>query len=81
MKLGRPEDPETALGPLIFPEHKHRCCPTTPRPGTRRNGGDRRRRTEMPGALAGAPGSKPTIWTGLDDSSPIAREEVFGPAP
>ena len=24
MKLGRPEDPETALGPLISQEHKHK---------------------------------------------------------
>ena len=36
---------------------------------------------EMPGALAEGAWVEPTIWTGLDDSSPIAREEVFGPAP
>ncbi len=34
---------------------------------------------DMPGELANGAWVQPTIWTGLDDSSPIAREEIFGP--
>ena len=80
MKLGRPEDPETALGPLISQEHKHKVLSYYAKArelgATVVTGGGV---PEMPGALAEGAWVEPTIWTGLDDSSPIAREEVFGP--
>jgi aminomuconate-semialdehyde/2-hydroxymuconate-6-semialdehyde dehydrogenase len=33
----------------------------------------------MPEELAGGCWIQPTIWTGLPESSPIIREEIFGP--
>jgi aminomuconate-semialdehyde/2-hydroxymuconate-6-semialdehyde dehydrogenase len=33
----------------------------------------------MPGALSGGAWIEPTIWIGLPESSPVVREEIFGP--
>ena len=80
MKLGRPEDAETALGPLISQEHKQKVLSYYAKAkelgATVVTGGGV---PDMPGSLAEGAWVEPTIWTGLDDNSPIAREEVFGP--
>lgn len=80
LKLGRSEDPATGLGPLISQEHKQKVLSYYDKAralgATVVTGGGV---PEMPGELAGGAWVQPTIWTGLDDSSPIAREEVFGP--
>jgi aminomuconate-semialdehyde/2-hydroxymuconate-6-semialdehyde dehydrogenase len=34
---------------------------------------------EMPGDLAGGAWVAPNIWTGLAETSPVVREEIFGP--
>ena len=80
LRLGRPEDASTGLGPLISQEHKRKVLSYYEKAkalgATVVTGGGA---PEMPGELANGAWVQPTIWTGLDDSSPIAREEIFGP--
>ncbi|MCV2218651.1 2-hydroxymuconic semialdehyde dehydrogenase [Thauera sp. Sel9] len=80
LRLGRPEDAATGLGPLISQEHKQKVLSYYEKAkalgATVVTGGGV---PEMPGELANGAWVQPTIWTGLDDSSPIAREEIFGP--
>ena len=80
LKLGRPDDPATGLGPLISQEHKQKVLSYYEKAkalgATVVTGGGV---PQMPGELANGAWVEPTIWTGLDDHSPIAREEVFGP--
>jgi len=80
LKLGRPEDAATGLGPLISQEHKQKVLSYYEKAkalgATVVTGGGA---PDMPGELANGAWVQPTIWTGLDDSSPIAREEIFGP--
>ncbi|PKO57544.1 MAG: 2-hydroxymuconic semialdehyde dehydrogenase, partial [Betaproteobacteria bacterium HGW-Betaproteobacteria-19] len=80
LKLGRPEDPATGLGPLISQEHKNKVLSYYDKAkalgATVVTGGGV---PQMAGELAGGAWVQPTIWTGLDDHSPIAREEIFGP--
>jgi aminomuconate-semialdehyde/2-hydroxymuconate-6-semialdehyde dehydrogenase len=78
--LGRPDDPATAMGPLISAAHRDKVL------------GYYRRATElgataiagggvpaMPGELAGGAWIEPTIWTGLAQDSAVVQEEIFGP--
>ncbi|WP_068636204.1 2-hydroxymuconic semialdehyde dehydrogenase [Thauera butanivorans] len=80
LRLGRPEDAATGLGPLISQEHKQKVLSYYEKAralgATVVTGGGV---PVMPGELANGAWVQPTIWTGLDDSSPIAREEIFGP--
>lgn len=80
LRLGRPEDAATGLGPLISQEHKRKVLSYYEKAkalgATVVTGGGV---PDMPGELANGAWVQPTIWTGLDDSSPIAREEIFGP--
>ncbi|WP_142808885.1 2-hydroxymuconic semialdehyde dehydrogenase [Tepidiphilus olei] len=80
LKLGRPEDPETNLGPLISHEHRRKVLSYYEKAkalgATVVTGGGI---PDMPPDLAGGSWIEPTIWTGLGDDSPIAREEIFGP--
>lgn len=80
LKLGRPEDPDTGLGPLISQDHRNKVLSYYAKArelgATVVTGGGA---PEMPGALAEGAWVQPTLWTGLDDNSPIAREEIFGP--
>jgi aminomuconate-semialdehyde/2-hydroxymuconate-6-semialdehyde dehydrogenase len=80
LRLGRPEDAATGLGPLISQEHKRKVLSYYDKAkalgATVVTGGGV---PDMPGELANGAWVQPTIWTGLDDSSPIAREEIFGP--
>lgn len=80
LKLGRPEDPTTTLGPLISHEHRRKVLSYYEKAkalgATVVTGGGI---PDMPPELAGGSWIEPTIWTGLGDDSPIAREEIFGP--
>ncbi|NMG64740.1 2-hydroxymuconic semialdehyde dehydrogenase [Azoarcus indigens] len=80
LKLGRPEDGATGMGPLISQEHKNKVLSYYEKArelgATVVTGGGVPR---MAGELAGGAWVEPTIWTGLGDDSPIAREEIFGP--
>ncbi|MFV0665442.1 2-hydroxymuconic semialdehyde dehydrogenase [Denitromonas sp.] len=80
LRLGRPEDPETGLGPLISQEHKHKVLSYYAKArelgATVVTGGGA---AQMPGVMAEGAWVQPTLWTGLDDDSAIAREEIFGP--
>ena len=80
LKLGRPEDSATGMGPLISQEHKNKVLSYYEKArelgATVVTGGGVPR---MAGELAEGAWVEPTIWTGLGDDSPIAREEIFGP--
>lgn len=80
LRLGWPEDPETSMGPLISHEHREKVLSYYRKAvalGAEvvTGGGI----PEMPGRLAGGSWIEPTLWTGLGDDTPIAREEIFGP--
>ncbi|MGO9417725.1 2-hydroxymuconic semialdehyde dehydrogenase [Roseiarcus sp.] len=79
LKLGRPEDPATNLGPLISQEHRRKVLSyyrkAADEGATIVTGGGV---PEMPGDLANGAWIQPTIWTGLPDTSPIVNEEIFG---
>lgn len=80
LKLGRPEDPETNMGPLISQEHRAKVLSYYKKAeelGARvvTGGGV----PDMPGDLALGSWVQPTIWTGLAEDSVIQREEIFGP--
>ncbi|MHA7817262.1 MAG: 2-hydroxymuconic semialdehyde dehydrogenase [Pseudohaliea sp.] len=79
-RLGRPEDPETDMGPLVSHEHQRKVLSyyeLAKKEGANvvLGGGV----PDMPGDLANGAWVEPTIWTGLPESSPIVREEIFGP--
>jgi aminomuconate-semialdehyde/2-hydroxymuconate-6-semialdehyde dehydrogenase len=80
MKLGRPEDAETNLGPLISPEHRDKVLSyykkAVDEGATVVTGGGT---PDMAGDLAKGAWVQPTIWTGLPEDSAIVREEIFGP--
>ncbi len=80
LTLGRPEDAATGMGPLISQEHRRKVLSYYERAAelgaTVVTGGGV---PQMPAELAEGAWIEPTIWTGLDDNSPIAREEIFGP--
>jgi aminomuconate-semialdehyde/2-hydroxymuconate-6-semialdehyde dehydrogenase len=80
LKLGSPEDAATGMGPLISQEHRSKVLSyyrlAADLGATVVTGGGV---PEMPGELAEGAWIEPTIWTGLDDDSPIARDEIFGP--
>ena len=80
MKPGRPDDPATKIGPLISKEHQNKVLSYY---GKARadgavvvTGGGV---PDMPADLAGGCWIQPTIWTGLDETSAVVREEIFGP--
>lgn len=79
-KLGRPEDDETTMGPLISQEHRRKVLAyyrKAVEDGAQvvTGGGV----PDMPGALAHGAWVQPTIWTGLPETSAVIREEIFGP--
>ena len=80
MKPGRPEDPETRIGPLISLEHRKKVLGYYEKARAEgavvvAGGGVPR----MPDDLAGGAWVEPTVWTGLSESSAVVREEIFGP--
>ena len=80
LKLGRPEDPSTNLGPLVSKQHREKVLSyykkAAQEGATIVTGGGV---PDMPGELANGAWIEPTIWTGLPDDSPIVNEEIFGP--
>lgn len=80
LRLGRPEDPTTTTGPLISVGHREKVLSylalARDEGATVLTGG------EVPALGAGLDGGawiEPTLWSGLDNSHRVVREEVFGP--
>lgn len=80
MKLGRPEDPATNMGPLISKEHQAKVLSyyklAVQEGATVVTGGGV---PAMSGDLAEGAWIEPTIWTGLPESARVIKEEIFGP--
>ena len=80
LKPGRPEDKATGIGPLISQEHRNKVLSYYQQAkddgATIVTGGGVPKLDE---GLAGGSWVEPTIWTGLPESSPVVREEIFGP--
>ena len=80
MRLGRPEDSETNLGPLISHEHRNKVLSyykkAVEEGATVVTGGGV---PDMPADLADGAWVQPTIWTGLPDTATVVNEEIFGP--
>jgi aminomuconate-semialdehyde/2-hydroxymuconate-6-semialdehyde dehydrogenase len=80
LKLGRPEDGATHMGPLISQEHQAKVLSyyklAVEEGATLVTGGGA---PAMPGELAGGAWVQPTIWTGLPETARVIKEEVFGP--
>ena len=80
LKLGRPEDGATNMGPLISQEHQAKVLSyyklAVEEGATLVTGGGA---PDMPGELAGGAWIQPTIWTGLPETARVIKEEVFGP--
>lgn len=80
LKLGRPEDAATNMGPLVSEEHRQKVLSYYAKAREAganiiTGGGV----PPMPADLQGGAWVQPTIWTGLDDASVVMREEIFGP--
>ena len=80
LRLGRPEDPATNLGPLVSQEHREKVLSyykkAAEEGATVVTGGGI---PEMPAELAEGAWVEPTIWTGLPDDAAVVSEEIFGP--
>ncbi len=78
--IGRPQDPDVTLGPLISRGHREKVlsyCDLAVRDGaTVVTGG---RPPEFGDERDSGAFMLPTIWTGLPDSASCVTEEVFGP--
>jgi acyl-CoA reductase-like NAD-dependent aldehyde dehydrogenase len=78
IKVGSGLDPETTMGPLISSEHKETVLSYV-------GSGRESAAVAYEGALPADPGLTggyfvpPTIFTDVDNSARIAREEIFGP--
>ena len=80
LKLGKAEDPETTMGPLISASHRDKVLDyyqqAVDAGATVITGGGV---PEMAEELKGGNWVEPTIWTGMaEDATPIT-EEIFGP--
>ncbi|RLA09776.1 MAG: 2-hydroxymuconic semialdehyde dehydrogenase [Gammaproteobacteria bacterium] len=79
-KFGRPEDPETTMGPLISATHRDKVLSYYEKAveagATVVIGGGV---PDMPAELAGGNWVEPTIWTGMAEDAIPMREEIFGP--
>ncbi len=80
LRLGRPGDPDTTTGPLISQQHRKKVQSyldlAVAEGATVLTGGAV---PELGPDLAGGSWIEPTLWTGLDNSARVVREEVFGP--
>ena len=80
LKIGPPNEPSVGLGPLISAEHKEKVLSYYEKARAEGakvvTGGGA---PNMQGDYAQGHWIQPTIWTGLPESSPIIREEIFGP--
>jgi acyl-CoA reductase-like NAD-dependent aldehyde dehydrogenase len=77
LNIGDPLDPSTQLGPLVSAAQREKVERYIQQGladgGTMTTGGKR------PPHLPNGYYIEPTIFAGLDNSSPVAREEIFGP--
>ncbi len=81
LRLGRPEDPATTTGPLISQAHRAKVIgyydlAVAEGAEVLVGGGV----PDLGADLAGGSWIEPTLWTGLDNTARVLREEVFGPA-
>lgn len=80
LRLGRPHAEGTTTGPLISQEHRRKVQSyldlAVEEGATVVVGGGV---PDMGGDLDGGCWIEPTLWTGLDNSARVVREEVFGP--
>jgi aminomuconate-semialdehyde/2-hydroxymuconate-6-semialdehyde dehydrogenase len=80
LQRGQPFDKTTNMGPLISQEHRSKVLgyyeKAKKEGATIVTGGGI---PKMDGDLANGAWIEPTIWTGLPETSPIIREEIFGP--
>ena len=80
LRLGRPEDPRTTTGPLI--SHAHREKVLSYLELAKQEGATVLAGGGIPSLgqdLDGGSWIEPTLWTGLDHTARVMREEVFGP--
>lgn len=75
--LGDPLDPSTTIGPLVTSSHQKRVLDYIDI--GRKEGAAVRFGGGTPSALAAGAYVEPTLFTGVDNSMQIAREEIFGP--
>jgi aminomuconate-semialdehyde/2-hydroxymuconate-6-semialdehyde dehydrogenase len=79
-KLGRPMDDGVNFGPLISLQHREKVLSyynkAKAEGATIVTGGGV---PAMPEPLSAGAWVQPTIWTGLPESSPVIRQEIFGP--
>lgn len=80
LRAGRPADPDTDFGPLISLGHREKVLwyyGLAREEGAEvvTGGGI----PEMGDGLGSGAWIEPTIWTGLDNSARVVREEIFGP--
>jgi len=80
IKPGRPFDADTKIGPLVSKIHQKKVLSYYAKAKAEGanivlGGGI----PDMPDDLKDGCWVEPTIWTGLPESSPIVREEIFGP--
>lgn len=80
LKIGRPNESGTTLGPLISLGHREKVlsyyAKAVEEGATVVTGGGV---PDMGADLAGGAWVQPTIWTGLADDAATVREEIFGP--
>ncbi|MFK8068543.1 MAG: 2-hydroxymuconic semialdehyde dehydrogenase [Gammaproteobacteria bacterium] len=80
MKLGRPEDKDSSMGPLVSLGHREKVLSyykkAVEEGATVITGGGI---PDMGEDLNGGAWIEPTIWTGLADDAVTIREEIFGP--
>ena len=80
LEIGLPADPATGLGPMISAQQRAKVLGYYAQARELgayivTGGGV----PPMADGLAGGYWIEPTIWTGLDEHSPLVREEIFGP--
>jgi aldehyde dehydrogenase (NAD+) len=81
VRVGDPALPQTLVGPVISAAQKERvlgACDRARRAGAEITTGGGAF-DDLPAALAGGFYVQPTVVVGVDNSAPIAREEIFGP--
>lgn len=80
LKLGRPEDAASGMGPLISKEHQRKVLSyyqlAMQEGATLVTGGGI---PDMGTDLAKGAWIQPTIWTGLPETARVIKEEIFGP--
>ncbi|QRM57317.1 aldehyde dehydrogenase [Sinorhizobium sp. BG8] len=75
--LGDPLDPQTTVGPLVTASHQRRVLSYIDI--GRKEGAALRFGGQAPGAYPAGAYVEPTLFTGVNNSMQIAREEIFGP--